>query len=287
MSIDILHEKIRKLKCPIILDLSVHQNAIPPAYTEGNTDDFQAYLQYCDALLDSLKGLIPGVRVPWDTFALSGPQGMAALQSILKRTQSLGYYVILDGPGIFTPWSAERAAEKIFDSYPCHGLVISPYIGSDAVKPFVPLCREGKYSLFVMVRSANKTASELQDLMTGSRLVHTAAAELVKRYGETIVSKCGYSRISLMASATAPEALRSLRSKNPWAFLLVDGIDYPSGNAKSCSYAFDRMGYGAAVCIGPGITAAWKEEGAGDCLTAARDAVERYKKNISRYITIL
>ena len=140
-----------------------------------------------------------------------------------------------------------------------------------------------------MIRSPNKTAAELQDLLTGSRLVHAAAADLVKRYGEPIFGRCGYSRISAMVSAGSPDSIRNIRAKYPHFFLLVDGLDYPSGNAKNCSYAFDRFGYGAAICVGPAVTAAWKEaESDGrDFAAQAVQAADRIKKNLSRYITIL
>ena len=62
------------------------------------------------------------------------------------------------------------------------------------------------------------------------------------------------------------------------------------GNAKNCSYAFDRFGYGAVVCAGPSVTAAWKEvENADskDYLSASVAAALRMKKNLGRYIVIL
>ena len=73
-------------------------------------------------------------------------------------------------------------------------------------------------------------------------------------------------------------------------FLLVDGLDYPSGNAKNCSFAFDRFGYGAAICVGPSVTAAWKDVENADAVDYVKHAVqaaERIRKNVLRYITIL
>jgi hypothetical protein len=69
----------------------------------------------------------------------------------------------------------------------------------------------------------------------------------------------------------------------------VDGIDYPGGNAKNCSLAFDKLGRGAAVCAGPDVTAAWlKAETDGvEFADLAVKAVERLKGNIARYVTIL
>lgn len=289
MSIDKLHERIRKTKNPLLMDLSVDKNGIPAHILEEESGYCAAYTRFCRELMAELKDTIAGVRVPFNAFALLGQQGVEALQSLLVYANELGYYVVLDAPEIYSPWDAERIAQAVFaeNTYLCDGLIISPYIGSDAIKPFLPYCKEGK-SLFLIVRSANKSAMDLQDLMTGSRLVHGAAAELVTRHGLAYLGKCGYSQIGGLVGAGVPASLQSIRRQHDRMFLLVDGIDYPSGNAKNCSYAFDRFGYGAVVCAGPGITAAWREEEAcSDYLSAAKQAAERYRKNITRYVTVL
>ena len=61
------------------------------------------------------------------------------------------------------------------------------------------------------------------------------------------------------------------------------------GNAKNCSYAFDKLGHGAAACAGSSVTAAWLEEGTdgSQYLEQALQAAERMKKNITRYIVVL
>lgn len=290
MSIDLLHEKIRKLKNPSMLDLGIKNDCIPSHILEQEGSALAAYVRFCRELMAQLRGFVPAVRFPFSAFALMGVDGLVSLQALLKEAGEMGYYVVLDCPEIYSPWGADRAAQMIFgtDSYPCDALVISPYIGSDAIKPFVPYCKQGK-ALFVVVRSPNKSAMELQDLMTGTRLVHGAAAEIANRFGETVLAKCAYSQIGALVSAGAVQSLQTLRSKQKSMYLLVDGIDYPSGNAKNCSYAFDRFGYGAVVCAGPSVTAAWKaaETDGLDYLEQAQLAAERLKKNITRYVTIL
>lgn len=288
MSIDLLQEKIRKLKNPIIVDFSTIESMMPP---HPDTDFSQAYPRFCEEILDALTGAVPGVRFSFDAFALLGDRGLEALSKLLRKANELGFYVLLDAPQILTPWSADRAAEAIFagDRYPCHGLLVSPYIGSDGLKPFVPYCTDGRKALFVTVRSPNKSASELQDLLTGTRLAQEAAAELVNRFGESIVTKSGYSTVCAAVSAGSPNSILSLRSRCKRMFMLVDGMDYPSGNAKNCSYAFDRLGFGAAISVGPAVTAAWKEteeSDGSDYTQHALRAVERIRKNILRYISI-
>lgn len=291
MSIDVLHEKIRKLKCPLIVDLSTQPELLPPHLLEQEGNYAQAYFRFCREVLTALEGKAAAVRFNFDEFALLDG-GLPELRKLMKQAKNAHFYVLLDGPQMLTPWSAQRAADTIFggEDYCCDGLLISPYIGSDAIRPFLPYCAEGQKDLFVAVRSPNKSASELQDLLSGKRLVQGAAAELVNRFGEPIFTKCGYSRICAAVSAGYPEGLRTLRSQYSRMFLLVDGLDYPSGNAKNCSYAFDRFGYGAIVSVGPEITSVWKKvEGSDgtDYLDLAAQSAERLKKNILRYVTIL
>ena len=290
MSVDKLHERIRKMKNPSMVDFSVDYGCIPTHILQQEESILSAYARFCRELMETLKDTVPAVRFRFDAFALLGAQGLPTLSSLLKDAEKMGYYVLLDGPGILTPWDAERTAKVIFgaEEYPCDGLLITPYIGSDALKPFVQYCKSGK-DLFVVVRSANKSALELQDLLSGRRLVHTAAMDIVSRHGENIFGKCGYSRINAAVSAGAADSIRNIRAAYKYTYLLVDGLDYPSGNFKNCSYAFDRFGYGAVVSAGPSVTCAWMDVDSDgtDYRDQALQAADRMKKNLQRYVTIL
>ena len=54
MSIDFLHEKIRKLKTPLILDLSITQELLPPHLMEQEGSFPKAYFRFCRELIDAL-----------------------------------------------------------------------------------------------------------------------------------------------------------------------------------------------------------------------------------------
>lgn len=288
MSVDILQEKIRKLKNPTMLELGISLSEIPPQFAS----DASGYGAFCRELLEGLKGIVPAVRVSFAAFAMLGSDGITELTQTLKAAADMGYYVALDAPDILSPAAAQMVADGILgegSAYPCDGLVISGYLGSDIIKPFLPYCKNSKKDIFVVARTANKSAPELQDLLAGGRLVHTASADHVNRYGQDTAGKFGYTRVGVLAAASAAESLRALRTKYPKLFLLVDGLDYPNANAKNCANAFDKFGHGAAVCVGASVTAAWKqaESDGQDYITHAVAAAERAKKNLTRYTTIL
>lgn len=286
MSIDILQESIRKLKNPSVVDFSLDPETVPAQFAgEGLLPGYEAF---AGELLAALKNSVPAVRFSVGSFALRGAAGMEVLERMSKLAGEMGYYVILDLPDMLSGRAAEHAASVLLDaSCPWHydGVILSSYLGSDVYRPFQQLCRKGK-AVFAVVRTSNKTAAEVQDLLTGARTVHSAVADIVNRQGETGAGKFGYSAFSAVAAAGSAESLRNLRSKYKNMFLLLDGYDYPNANAKNCSYAFDRFGHGAAACAGSSILGAWKES-EGDYIAAAVQAAERMKKNLTRYITIL
>ena len=288
MSVDILQEKIRKTKNPSVLELILTVSDLPSRVARNAEGD----AAYCGELMEHLKGIVPAVRVSFTAFALLGHDGLYQLSETLKKAAELGFYVLLDAPEILSPASAKMSAESLLGEgriYPCDGLVISGYLGSDVIKPFLPYCKKAKKDIFVVARTANKSAPELQDLLAGTRLVHAAAADHVNRYGADTAGKTGYTNVGILAAASSAESLRNLRTKYPKLFLLVDGYDYPNANAKNCANAFDKFGHGAVVCGGMGITCAWKEAESGEeaYLDHAKAAADRMKKNLTRYVTVL
>lgn len=292
MPVDVLQEKVRKTKNPSMLELAMPMSDLPPHIVESSATVAAAYGRFCRELLAGLKGTVPAVRVSFAAFVLLGEAGLTELCATLKAAGELGYYVALDAPEILSVSAAKQAADAIWGSegiYPCDGLILSGYLGSDILKPFLPYCKEGKKDVFVVARTANRSAPELQDLLSGSRLVHTAAADHVNRYGADTAGKFGYTRVGLLAAASSAESLRTLRTKYPRLFLLLDGYDYPNANAKNCSYAFDRLGHGAVACGGTAISCAWKQAGSDgqDFIAQAMDAALRMKKNLARYVTVL
>lgn len=292
MAIDKLQERIRKLKNPSVVDFGIRPEHLPPHLLQVHDSFVCAYEQFCKELLQGLEQVVAGVRFSMGSMAAIGPEGILLLKDLLRTAKGLGYYVLLDGPAVLSAQEADFLADLLMDpgsGWEFDALVLSPYIGSDGLKPFAAELQNTDKDLFVVVRTANRTAPELQDLLTGSRLVHLAAADIVKRFAEPVPSRCGYSRVAAVAAASSSDSLRTLRDKYKTLFLLLDGYDYPNANAKNCSYAFDKLGHGAAACAGTSITAAWLDApgDAQEYVSLAVEAAQRMKKNLNRYIVLL
>ena len=289
MSVDSLQEKIRKKKNPTMLLLACGEGELPPQLSPEKTKA-QRYAVYYKAVLEELKDLVPAVRVSFSAFAMLGAEGLMELPEVLKTAANLGYYVVLDAPQMLSAQAANQTARALFaeeNPYGFDALVIPSYLGSDIMKPFLTASKKQKKDLFVVARTGNRSASEMQDLLTGSRLVHMAAADHVNRYAGDSIGRHGFSQLGILAGASSADSLRLLRSTYPQLVMLLDGGDDPNANAKNCSNAFDRFGHGAAACIGSSVLEAWLKEPEADWQPQIRAAAERMKKNMNRYLIIL
>ena len=286
MSIDKLQNGIRKLKNPSMVAFSFDKTQIPPAYVEAAPSGIRGYGVYAKELLSALKGIVPAVRFAFGSFAVAGVDGLQMLAELLSFAKEQGFYVLLDAPDVNIFGQVKVMADALLENWEFDGLAVGCYLGSDVIKPYAEAIKDTDKDLFVLFRTGNKSASELQDLLSGSRLLYMAAADMAIRLGDGMIDKCGYSRLAGVGPATSPDGLRNLRVKYPTMFLLIDGYDYPGANAKNCSVGFDRLGHGAVACAGKSIVAAWSEED-GDAIVLAVEAAERMKKNLSRYVTIL
>ncbi|MBQ8236956.1 MAG: hypothetical protein IJZ39_02245 [Oscillospiraceae bacterium] len=289
MSIDVLQTKIRKMKNPAMVNLTMNPADLPPHLLEAGPA--AGYGTFCRELLNALKGIVPAVRLSFTPFALLGADGLKTLSEVLNTASQMGFYVALEAPQILSTGMAAMVADQIFGEaslWPCDGLIVDGYLGSDIVKPFLSHCKDGK-DLYCVVRTSNKSAPEIQDLLTGTRLVHAAAADLYNRFTDKSMGKSGYSRLAIMAGAGSAESLKTLRTKYPRLFILVDDLDYPGCNAKICANAFDKFGHGAVCSSGYAITQAWKnaESDGRDYVEQAVAAAERMKNNLTRYTIIL
>lgn len=307
MSIDRLQEQIRKLKTPIMVGLEPTLPSLPPHLVRNAVEEHGQTLKaaaaacytFCTQVLDRLNGLVPGVSLRSACFASLGAEGVAQLQRVSQYAQELGYYVLMDSMAGLADSPAESYAQAMFGKitlgeeacqvYHCDGLTLNPLLGSDSVKPFLPYCKKEGKNIFLLLKSPNKSSREVQDLLSGDRVVYTAMADLARRWGEDMIGRYGYSQVGGVAGATFPQALKLLREKYDRLFLVVTGCDEQGGKVKNASYAFDRFGHGAVVCASRSILCAWQKNGTDgrDYLEQAEKAVLKMKAELGKYVVIL
>lgn len=307
MSIDVLQEKIRKLKNPVMFGLDPYLPILPRHITQeafeahGQTPRgaAEAYYRFSTELLDALVDIVPAVKLQSACFEALGAEGICQMQRISKYAHEKGYYVLMDSMRGDVGNVAEIYAQAMFGTVPvgetshklyeCDGLTVNSYLGSDGIKPFLPYCKKEGKNIFLLLKTSNKSSREVQDLLSGDRVVYTAMADLALRWSEGLFGKHGYSEIGAVVGATFPQTMKLLREKYDRLFFLVPGYGAQGGTAKNVQFAFDRFGHGAVVTASRSIICAWQkaESNGEDYLEHARAAALKMKSDIGKYVSVL
>ena len=119
--------------------------------------------------------------------------------------------------------TARRYAEAFYDRVGADAVTVSPYMGSDAIVPFLET--EGRCA-FVLVATSNPSAPELQDAVVGSETLYRRVARLAAAAAADRPGEAGF-----VVGATRPARLAELRAAYPEAPFLVPGVGAQGGEA--------------------------------------------------------
>jgi len=159
-------------------------------------------------------------------------------------------------------------------------ITVNPYFGTDGIQPFLDAALRRGAGLFVLVRTSNASASELQDLRVDGRPLHEHVAERVRAWGAELRGELGYSSVGAVVGATAPRELVRLRELLPRTWLLIPGVGAQGATAADVGPAFDQHGLGALVNSSRGILYAFGSPTAPDWRRSVREAAVRLRDEL-------
>ena len=200
-----------------------------------------------------------------------GPAGLRALQELIKEVPE-PVPVILDAKFNDIGNTAAAYARAAFEVLGVDAVTANPYLGVDALRPM--LDREEK-GVFLLARTSNPSAPDLQDLVVGGHALYQEVARLATQWDEELPGTCG-----LVVGATYPEELRMLREISPDLPFLIPGIGAQGGDlAKAVEYGQAADAVGPVISSSRGIIYASSEKDFG---SAARTAAMELRDRINR-----
>jgi orotidine-5'-phosphate decarboxylase len=277
---DRLNEAILKTGNPTVMGLDPQLDYIPEslqsAFREACDDPALATgLAICEfnrRLLDAVADVIPAVKLQSAFYEQYGLPGLDALQQTIAFAHSKGLLVIVDAKRNDIGSTAAAYARTFLDeatlidgtkraAFAADAVTLNAYLGIDGIRPFLDCCGQGK-GVFILVRTSNPSAGDLQDLeLADGRSVCEAMADLVSAWGNDLIGQSGYSSVGAVVGATWPRQAESLRRRMPHAFILVPGYGAQGGTADDAVLSFGQDGRGGIVNASRSLMAAWKTHG--------------------------
>ena len=193
-------------------------------------------------------------------FFLSRENGVQLLRETVQRVPE-GIPVILDGKFGDIANTADHYARFAYDIIGADGVTVNPYMGDDAVRPFV---RNDKL-VFVLTKTSNKSQYSMQDMaLTRGGSLADGVAKVACRLDSEIGG------IGLVVGATNAEAVARMRAFCPEQWFLVPGVGAQGGDLAATLKAGLRPD-GSGLLINTS-RALWQAADAG---LAARELVEQ------------
>src|SRR4051794_2694591 len=218
---DRLAAAVRAKGTALCVGLDPRVESLPQAVRDRHDDPAAACAEFCLRVLEIVAPLAPVVKPQSAFFEVLGPPGMLALGRVLRRGGGRGLVTILDARRGDIASTAAAYADMAFRTYDADALTVNPYLGRDAVEPFLTTARRLGRGLFVLVRTSNAGAGLFQDLACDGRPLYQHVAAAVAAWDGESVGTCGLGDVGAVVGATHPAELRLLREQLPQAWLLV------------------------------------------------------------------
>jgi orotidine-5'-phosphate decarboxylase len=230
----------------------------------------RAFEEFCLRVLDVVSPLVPVVKPQMAFFEACGPAGLAALQRVLRRARSRGLLTILDGKRNDIASTATAYADAAYAGtlvagrqqpvWDADALTINPYLGRDAVEPFLASARRQQAGVFVLVRTSNPGAGQFQDLVCDGRPLYQHVAQAVGSWARENLGQCGLGDVGAVVAATHPSELAAVRRLLPEVVFLIPGYGAQGGQAADTAAGFRPDGLGAVVNSSRAITACFSPD---------------------------
>jgi orotidine-5'-phosphate decarboxylase len=266
---DRLAEAVRGKGNPLCVGIDPRWESLPQLLRAKHNDGSlrgvaRAFEEFGLRVLDLVAPVVPVIKPQAAFFEACGPDGFIALRKILHRARELGLITILDAKrgDIASTASAYADAafagitidERLNPVWDADSLTVNPYLGRDAMEPFIESARRAQRGLFVLVRTSNPGAGLFQDLDCGGRPLYEHIAQAVGAWNQENLGQCGLGDVGAVVGATHPVELQRLRQLLPNVWFLVPGYGTQGGTAADVAGAFRNDGLGAIINSSRGIT---------------------------------
>ncbi len=257
---DRLAEAVRK-KGPLCVGIDPRWESLPASFRKFRDDlPFQsrgllAFEHFGKRVLELVAPFAGVVKPQAAFFELAGPDGMEAMRIVLRTAKEMGFVTILDAKRGDIASTATAYADAAFGPvWNADALTINPYLGRDAVEPFLTAAKKADRGVFVLVRTSNPGAKLFQDLVCDGKPLYRHVAAEVAKWNATTLGECGLGDVGAVVGATHPKELAELRTAMPDVWLLVPGYGAQGGTAADVKAAYRADGLGAIVNSSRGVT---------------------------------
>jgi len=227
--------------------------------------------QFNRAIIDATRDLVCAFKPQFAHYAAYEAEDQLERTIEYIHRTAPGVAVILDAKRGDIGSTAERYAIEAFERYGADAVTVNPYLGTDALEPFL---RRADRGVIVLCRTSNPGGADLQALPVGGRPLYQVVAELAARRWNS------RGNCLLVVGATYPQELAAVRALVGDMPLLVPGVGAQGGDVAAAVTA-GQSADGSGLIISSSRAILYASAGE-DFAAAARAATQALRAQINQ-----
>jgi orotidine-5'-phosphate decarboxylase len=221
-----LAEAVRSNNSLLCVGLDPDQARLPGELRDS-PDPVGAIVAFNAAIVEATADLVCAYKPNLGFYLAHGAAGIAALEAT-RRLIPGDIPVILDAKFGDIGSTAEGYAKAAFDTWGFDAVTVNPYLGEDALEPFL---RRGGRGVIVLGKTSNPGSGDFQDLDVVGGQTQSLAMTVADRVQEW--SARWLATLGLVVGATYPGELAEVRRRCPDLPILLPGIGAQGGDLEA------------------------------------------------------
>ena len=220
---------------------------LDPSIERAPINDIAAFNR---AIIDATKDAVSAFKPQFAYYEAMGIKGFKILENTIRHIRDVApnHIIIGDGKRGDISTTAIAYARAMYEIWDVDIATIYAYQGSDSVEPFLNHPGRGVY---IVCRTSNPSSRDIQDLIVddanGQARVFDRMADMADRWAKT-------QNVGIVAGATFPDDLHTLRIRHPELHFLIPGVGAQGGEVEQTTKAgMNEQGRGFLVNSSRGI----------------------------------
>ena len=213
----------------VCVGLDSRYDKIPQIIREKKSVE-RAIFEFNQAIVDATHDLVCAYKPQYAFYGALGEAGISALRRTVGYIHDKypGIPVILDAKRNDIGNTSEQYAKEIFDIYEADAITVNPYLGKEALQPFLDRKDKG---IIVLCRTSNPGAGEFQDLVIKHPILGEVPFYQVVAY-QVANEWNADGNCALVVGVTYPEEAAQIRIIAPDLPFLIPGIGKQGGDVE-------------------------------------------------------
>ncbi len=225
-----LEQRVRSVDSLLCVGLDAHGYLLEENTPEGARN-------FCLRLIEATHSIAAAYKPNTAFFEAFGAEGWSALREVIEAVPQ-DVPVILDAKRGDIASTAEAYAQAAFETLGADAVTLNPYLGYDALQPFLQRPEKG---VFLLCKTSNPSAADVQE----ARVIAAPEEGIQAHPGQPLgmplyeYLACLVGRwnlcdnLGLVVGANQPQALIRVRHRLPSIWILAPGIGAQGGDLET------------------------------------------------------